>query len=139
MTNSSLSSGLGATHIPFTGSSPVPGGRRRWRLELVQLAHVLPSKHAAHLDQFQIEGRRAERRRRGGTTTPGFTAGPPQQLQLLGTDHQQLLDLHVLHRVGDAAHSEARLPQAGERHPVHAESGVIVDHHRRGVEPPRGS
>src|SRR5208337_4238444 len=57
-------------------------------------------------------------------------------LQFSRPHDNHLLDLHFRHRMRYSADAEARLPQAGERHPIDPKSRMIVDHYGRGVQPP---
>ena len=41
---------------------------------------------------------------------------------------------HVVHGITDAAHAIPRAAPPGKRHPVHAKSSVIVDHHGGGIQ-----
>src|SRR5262245_45184673 len=54
--------------------------------------------------------------------------------RMLAPKHQHLVMRHLVHGPRDAADAVPGLLAAGERHPVTAERGVIVDQYGRGVQ-----
>jgi hypothetical protein len=58
-------------------------------------------------------------------------------LEFLRAEQKRLLNLHVVHRVVDAADAVAGMFETGKRHPVDAKGGVFVDHNSTCVEPPK--
>ena len=50
-------------------------------------------------------------------------------------ENEHLLFGHLVHCRADTADAVPGLAAPGERHPVSAESAVVVDHDRRGIQP----
>ena len=61
-------------------------------------------------------------------------ADPGDSAQCRGARHDQLFHLHIVNGVEDTANAKPRLPKSRERHPVDAKGGMVVDHHRGGVD-----
>ena len=51
------------------------------------------------------------------------------------SENEHLLFGHLVHCRADTADAVPGLAAPGERHPVSAERGVVVDHDRRGIQP----
>src|SRR5882724_1410223 len=59
----------------------------------------------------------------------------PWPSRSMSSQNDHLLLTHFSHREWNAADAIARLPVASERHPVHPECRMVVDHDRRSCKP----